>query len=218
MDNKKYMEYFRKRTLAGDYVILDNGIAEGLTYGSTRLFTLADKVGAQEIVIPDIMGNALGTIDEYKKFRPSLTKKYNYMAVLQGTTANEVRECLRAIDTFCPWVTAIGIPRILNKIHHNFRALFTEWLDKEGYGNIYEFHYLGASSKNDEVWDLGDLDFARGIDTSKPIYMGLLGLDIDKDEDPGRPDDYFRMTTHPDLVMQNALLYREWALKDVDHQ
>lgn len=214
LDSKKYSVFYREMQLRGDYVILDNGAAEGTLYGPRYLHTLAKKIQAHEIVVPDTLGDTQATIGQYLGFTPYAQPEYKYMAVIQGQNFSEVQRCLALIDTnpSLMYITTIGIPRILNKIKPNFRVMLTEWLINEHFHDRFEFHYLGATPEwSTEVGILAEYPLGRGLDTSKPIYMGLLGLDINFDKDPGRPENYFHVTHDAPKIEHNVASFLTWA-------
>ncbi len=149
------------------------------------------------------------------------------MAVLQGTTQQEVLACLNFFDNApdMMYITCIGIPRVLNEIKRAFRVQFTEWLIAEQFHNKFQFHFLGASPWTREVKALAatvegletpDWDSAgfRGIDTSMPIQMGLAGKDINTEAyEPHEGKTGFFEATHDRYpqVMRNIDYYLRWA-------
>lgn len=226
LHNTKYLDFYRERRADGNYIILDNGAAEGVDYGQVHLHTLAKEVEANEIVIPDVLEDTVGTISRAKAFVPYAEPDFKYMAVLQGTTQQEVLKCLSFFD-HAPdqmHITCIGIPRVLNKVRKAFRLHLTEFLISQEFHRKFQFHFLGMSNWIREpaalsatvegceasTWDESGF---RGIDTSLPIYMGLKGYDIGKAEYIERPVDYFDMTfDRYEQVMININQYLGWAV------
>lgn len=214
----KYLDFYRTRSDQGDFVILDNGAAEGFIYGAKHLFTLAEEVGASEIVIPDVIGEANDTLAQAQMFARYAQSEYQYMFVLQGNTTEEVMFCLRALDNgnMFSYITTIGIPRHLYSLGKYFRVSLTEYMIKEHFNDKFEIHFLGANEWIGEVFNLSEmvigLDGFRGIDTSLPIYMGLENLSIRCDDYIERPTDYFtRSDDNPDMIKSNIKTYLSWA-------
>ncbi len=216
-----------QRRRDGDFLILDNGAAEGAEFGPPHLHTLAAEVEANEIVVPDALRDKTETIARAKHFVPYMQPDYKYMAVLQGTTQQEVLSCLNFFDNAPDMmgITCIGIPRVLNEIKRAFRLQFTEWLIAEQFHNKFQLHFLGASSWTREVQALAatvegleveNMDSVgfRGIDTSMPIQMGLIGKNItDEAYEPHEGKTGFFEATRDrySQVMRNIDYYLRWA-------
>lgn len=216
--SKKYLSFYQTRSEFDDFIILDNGAAEGFVYGHKHLFTLAEEVGASEIVVPDVMGDANETLALAQHFARFARPEYQYMFVLQGKTPEEVMFCLRALDNgnMFMYVTTIGIPRHLSKINKYFRQTLTDFMIKEHFNDKFEIHFLGANEWMGEVFSLADivkgLDGFRGIDTSLPIYMGLENLNINIDDYIERPTNFFtRSDNNVGMIETNIETYLTWA-------
>lgn len=225
LGSKKYSDFYRERRRNGNFVILDNGAAEGVEFGPRHLHTLAREVEANEIVVPDTLGDLLETISKAKAFVPFVEPDFKYMAVLQGSTLQEVISCLHFYDQApdMVYLTCIGIPRHLTSLNPRFRVNLTEFLIAEQFHLKYQFHYLGASSWLREIsalqsivsehlvknWDSSGF---RGIDTSAPINMGLMGKWIHNDPHEHRIPNFFDITyDRYDQVMININQYLNWA-------
>ena len=213
----KYLDFYQTRSDEADFIILDNGAAEGFVYGAKHLFTLAEEVGASEIVIPDIMGDANDTLAQAQSFARYAKPDYQYMFVLQGKTAEEVMFCLRALDNgnIFSYITTIGIPRHLYSINRYFRQTLAEFMLHENFNLKFDIHFLGANAWMGEVFRLAEIvqdeiGF-RGIDTSLPIYMGLEGRDLMFDY-IDRPVDFFtRSDDNEYQIKENIETYLKWA-------
>jgi hypothetical protein len=219
--NQKYLNFYQTRSDKGDFIILDNGAAEGALYGHKHLFTMAEQIGASEVVIPDTLGDANETLAQAQYFARFARPEYEYMFVLQGKTMEEVLFCLRALDNgnMFSYVTAIGIPRHLTSIDKNFRINLAEFLVEEAFNTRYNFHFLGASTWAREIVMLGEIaqkhEGFRGLDTSYPIYMGLEDQDIKTAEYLSRPVNYFeRSDDNSMMIRENIYTYLQWALYD----
>ncbi len=218
--NQKYLDFYRTRR--DDFVILDNGAAEGYEFGAKHLLTLAAEAEVDEVVIPDTMGDANDTLAKAQYFARYAQPEYQYMFVLQGTTVEEVMFCLNNLDngTMFSYVTTIGIPRHFHQIDKNFRFNLTEHLIKEAFNDKFYIHFLGASSWMREAVVLAEavqyVENFRGIDTSMPIYMGLEGFHIN-DQFPWipRPDNFFdRTDDNEKLIRGNIEVYLDWTLHE----
>jgi len=216
--HQKYRDFYRTRSEEGDFVILDNGAAEGLEYGAKHLLTLASDLAISEIVIPDTIGDANETLAQAQYFARYAHPAFKYMFVLQGSTEEEVMFCLKALDNgnMFTYITTIGIPRHFYSIDEGFRVTLTELLIRENFNHKFDIHFLGANAWSKEVKELSyttkEHEGFRGIDTSLPIYMGLEELDILIDSYIKRPSDFFtRSDDNPAVINDNIDTYLNWA-------
>ena len=156
--SQKYLDFFQKRS-DDEFIILDNGAAEGLEYGAKHLLTLADQVGATEVVIPDTIKDANDTLAKAQYFARYAKPEHQYMFVLQGSTTEEVRFCLAALDNgnMFSYVTTIGIPRHFSDISETFRYELLLYMIEEHFQDKFYIHFLGASPWKREVVALADV-------------------------------------------------------------
>ena len=211
---KRYRDFYHERSREGDYIILDNGAAEGLEFGHKHLYYVAEQMGVHEIVAPDVLGDANETIARGLAFTRYTRTGYRYMMVAQGQNA---AECMNTVDFIMTdskfaYVTTIGIPRLINKDDRHARFKVAKFIEAKGYDAAMEFHFLGATRDLDEVGYLQETGIPRGIDTSAPIYMGLKGRDIrQNDLYIPRPNNFFDISTDTPTVEQNIETYLTWA-------
>jgi hypothetical protein len=213
---KRYRHFYHSRR-NDDYVILDNGAAEGVEFSPKQLHVIADELGAHEIVVPDTLAEAEDTMAKALAFSRYAQDGYRYMAVLQGRDTQEILKCLR-FYTESPqlqYITSIGIPRLLNNFHRQTRVMMAEFIQERHMDFAVEFHALGASPWIKEVLLLSEFPCMRGIDTSLPVYMGLAGVSL-KEDYMIRPEGFFDIHDG-DLaqVKENIRVYLEWANYDV---
>lgn len=98
------------------YKILDNGCYELGAGGQIKdVFTMADRIAADEIILPDVMGDMHATIDattdalEYI-YKTGQQVDYCYMAVCQGSDWDEYMACAKMFAGFAT-VDVVGIPK-----------------------------------------------------------------------------------------------------------
>ena len=189
--NPTYFDFYTDlATQPEQLIILDNGIAEDVDTHPQDLINLAIRVKADEVVIPDMLGDCNATIDRMRKFESYAMEnpQFRYIGVVQGQSVSEWLKCLNAMQ-YSPWVHTIALPRIMNKEIKTQRFLFADslykhdWIDKP-------IHCLGASSWIREIVALSELPI-RSLDTSLPFVMGLALRDIVTDEYVPRQEDYF---------------------------
>lgn len=184
LSNPSYRSWWTahgSRSQNGAHVLLDNGAAEnGVPIDIEDLLRLANMIGATEIVLPDTLGQ--GEITKSQSFaalkwvhrnthesQPTIST----MAVPQGSTPTEWRECLRAM---LEWpVRSIGISKFLTGgvFEDRLEALLSvpELLESDK-----EIHLLGASSLSEIVKiDEALPNRIRGVDSAISTIYTIAG-------------------------------------------
>lgn len=179
---EKYPVYVEAARSAGGYKILDNSLIElGGAANIQRVLDAAGKIGADEIILPDIFQNGPATIEavtdalKYIKEIYGDTCSYKLMAVAQGATEAEWLQCYETLINM-PMVDVIGIPKVLAKLHPKGRAYFVnkycKLLDKP-------HHLLGVWYSITEFRNYKYLDCIRSCDTVLISFMAKYGMDIE---------------------------------------
>jgi hypothetical protein len=203
------------------FKILDNGAAEGSTVGHEELVEAGVSIGVDEIVVPDVLRDCNATLDSTREFETVSagwvhgSGRPRFMGVVQGTSISEYTKCLRGFAHMFPWITTIGIPRhSLDSCGPMFRRMFAEFIGNE-FGNRYEIHCLGANvSHAKEPLFLSHCPIIRGMDTSLPVSMGLMNLDITYNSAVNRVENFFERTADRvqlDWINHNVDKYLEWC-------
>lgn len=218
---------YRQSRNQGDYIVLDNGAAEGELVDNETLLRLAGILDADEIVAPDVMRDAAGTVAETGRFlmwykQAIETGRYSarkVMAVVQGTHLEEFKKCAHAY-AMNEIVTTIGIPRLMlgiNSLGLPARIEFANWLQYE-FGNRFEIHLLGANPKwvREVSAAADDAPHVRSIDTSLPFTYALASMTLQEARLPlMRVTDYFSRdwskSANAGLVEKNIDTYMRWA-------
>lgn len=204
---------FYKRTYG--YKILDNGEAEGLRAGPRTLLDFAATINANEIVMPDTIGDSRRTIRQARKWEKHAVDDFRYMGVVQGESPEEVQECMKFMYE-CDYVHSIGLPKHLTEVlGDNARYTLAKKLWQVSDKPI---HCLGCAPNGIiEVAKLAECSNVRGIDTSLPTFCALWGFDIRRDNVQGayRPNDYWDMDVFDKeeiaLVKRNHQTFLDWA-------
>jgi hypothetical protein len=180
MDDQDYVRFYRD---CEGYKVLDNGIVEGDQIDGYVLHHMANDVGASCIVVPDTYRDASATIKQARKFEACINPELDYMGVLQGYDLSDVIKCLYFYDS-TPWITPIGLPRILCELHKLQRVTLVEkFREMQVSGDIspaLKWHALGASPWITEVAALAEAG-CDSMDTSLPVVHGLAGVSLTHD-------------------------------------
>lgn len=165
-------DFYAGRHLRGDFVMVDNGAAEP---GEERvpfreIVRAADSIEADEIVMPDVLRDRLGTLELLKDTDTlRLVHPRQRCLVPQGDTWNEWLQCLDYMVEHIPFAT-IGIPKHLEQLEGG-RKYALKHIVQRCYHKHYHVHLLG-------VWkhpftEIGQaietLPMVRGIDTAAPV-------------------------------------------------
>lgn len=218
--NETYNRVYRE---IGGFKILDNGAAEGVEVYHVDLHDVATSCSADEIVVPDTLGDCDDTIRKVRAFeRWARPDQFQYAGVVQGRTMAEIVKCLNFYDGE-EWITSVHIPRIVNRtIHRTFRFTFLEALFGQT-GSKYQYrfdniHCLGASEWIREAAALASVPIIRGMDTSLLASMAIAQRSIGTSdaEYAQRQPNFFetpirRESTTWKLLCGNIERYLDWA-------
>lgn len=181
LQRQEYVSKYRDAQLDDNiYIILDNGIAEGTSFGLVDLLDMADYIDADEIVVPDVMGDGLATCELVKRFEEGLLAKtldkYAFMAVAQGKTWSEVFSCVEYYLSQ-DWINTIAFPRCLQSFGSDARLEVLEHWAREIQDSDKEVHLLGSTAMLDEIQIVRTQfnDYVRGVDTCMPFEVVRQG-------------------------------------------
>lgn len=201
------------------FVILDNSLIElGYPMPPKDLRRAAVIVGANCLILPDVLGNAVKTVDLGWRFYHD-TKKHAalhdipLMAVPQGKTVEEHVLCARLLRQI-PNVHYWGIPRNVANVFES-RAL--EPLERElGYGKhfngVTNVHMLGMSRNFQDDIACARLPGVMGIDSANPCVLGQADFKIESHDTiiPHRDrGDFWEHTTLRQATLVNINTVRE---------
>jgi hypothetical protein len=185
-----------------EYTIVDNGVFEGYDPDPDTVYYYARAFGAQEMILPDVMGDRKRTVKQTRnwlKNAPSATD-INFVPVIQGSDLTDALECFELFRRVWPFMT-YAIPKVLGSVT---RLAVARVILSQG----FDVHYLGWS--ND--WSLSEIRVAReagvrSMDTSAPFVAAHFGLDVESDSvNIPRPKNYFDLPVEAfdfDLAMRN---------------
>lgn len=224
LSNRRYLNAYRRARRDGNYLILDNGVAEGVNTTPEALHVEAHRMMVNEIVVPDTMQDAEATLQQARNFTLHgwvQANTYNYMGVVQGTSYAECWDCIYGFNAL-PYITTLGIPRhLLTTIGEDARINLVNYIRKQHSHSRFQIHLLGMNpAYTNELISFGRAYKAlnvRGIDTSAPFYYALAGqlLGYYRGEVAiTRPDNYFdreigtaELFTYPNIAIMKDWVY-----------
>jgi len=184
------------------YYILDNGAAEGYSCSADDLMRAAVASHADEIVIPDMIKDAEGSIRALEGFMHYLNRSaynptaFKFMAVAQGKRLDEIWSYTKWLITeWGPSLTSIGLPRhLLGTLANPYaRISLAKALQNEYGSDLPALHFLGANP----LWctELEEaaqqVPWVRGYDTSMPFVYGWQREFLEDTKQISRPKNYF---------------------------
>jgi len=214
-----YIRTYVEARKRGDYVILDNGCAEGQLVEGKTLLDFAKIIKAHEIVAPDIMGNAAQTLEATNMFLDENPEAadYNIMAVLQGETPNEIQFLL---DQFAKRdeIVTIGVPKVhVQKADTPIRRDIVTMIHRH-YPGRFQIHLLGLSNQfADEMLAIKfDPGTVRSMDSAQPYKITERGWYMSATFAASvRRTGYFTYKKEVDLKLLSANIatFKEWAAR-----
>ena len=186
----QYRTFFQKSRLDKRFIIMDNGLFEGVVHTTEDLLEKINLVRPNIFIVPDAWNDANTTLVNAKSwminFKENLPEGVNLMAVCQGKDIGEL------ITTYQTLVD-IGYTHIA--FNHSSIAYQNEYtgmdhLKASMYGRMEfirrlvqsgairktHYHHLLGCSLPQEFMSYGDWLFIKSVDTSNPILVGAEGI------------------------------------------
>jgi len=185
--DSKYCEFYRKRSKAGDFIILDNSAVEN----KARSKPLKDVVLAavlikpSVVILPDFLFDSDRTLDELEnalrspqlQFMRRVIPDVKLCAVVQGVDENDWLECFSILNDGKNGIDVLGVPMLTT---HLFGSRY-EALRRVSKRIKKQVHLLGFwhGVPLEEIRRELQFDFVMGVDTSKPVRLAIGGKGLD---------------------------------------
>ena len=226
LDDPVYHDHYKEQRRRGAWILLDNSAHEdGVGADSEKLIYQALDIGAQEVVVPDVLDDADATLETSIAALESWNKmtrlkeeisNFQLMYVPQGENYERLVYCLDNLVKSHVYNARqqhlrLGFSLGISKDYEKFEGGLMRFLDEEiaplhrafaKNGVEVQVHMLGWGRK---LWELSKIarkhTFLRSTDSAKPFVYGLAGIMLDPSkkppEYPGRPADYFACEMAP---------------------
>jgi hypothetical protein len=186
---EQYRLYFQKAKLDKRFIIMDNGLFEGIEHTTEDLLSKINLIRPNIFIVPDAWNNSTTTLVNAKSwmmnYKPSLPEEVELMAVCQGKTIDELMMTYQILLDLGYKHIAFNHSSIAYQgelKEHSLRASMfgrmefirrlvqTNMIDKSAY------HHLLGCSLPQEYMAYGDWNFIKSGDTSNPILVGAEGV------------------------------------------
>jgi hypothetical protein len=219
LSNPAYLETYRHARNRGDYIVMDNGAAEGQPAPDEAIVQHLSTFSAEEVVLPDVLGNAQATRDAVRSFVAqyySFVRRHKCMAVVQGQDLVQVLDLIAYYNTV-GHINTLGLPRRLAvTMQRAGIRIDLANLIKSMYPGRFEIHFLGAiPSWICEIKYVAKYaPHVRSLDTSAPFTYAMAGKEV---SNPSvklvRPKGYLTEQASADesLLIQNIETLISWG-------
>lgn len=183
MKSQEYKDFFKAQAEKGMFVLMDNGVVETdepLTI--EEIMNIAEEINVTEAIIPDAIRDKELTLERGRialKYLEDtgLIDEFQFLAVPQGSTKEEWKECLLEMLNWS--VTTIGISRFVNKYYDSrLEALMDV---PELINSDKEIHLLGCAGDPIEMFEI-EKEFPgriRGVDSGIAAIYAQEGIRMD---------------------------------------
>jgi len=179
LEDTQYAEFYKERSRRGDFIMMDNGAAEGSLLTSKQLYDAMQMLHVDEVVLPDVLRDAEATIEKTMDRDVLEIIPARMRAVVpQGETFEEWTGCANFFVSNMEFAT-MCIPKHTEQFGDG-RVNILTFIQQMGWHNSYNIHLLGVwGEPRIEVPALKAIaPWVRGIDTAAPFAYAQKGRSI----------------------------------------
>lgn len=190
LQDDSYCTFYLEQADRGAHLVLDNGVFDlGQSLEPHDLLAAARRVRAAEIVLPDVLHDGRATVvasDRAARILHGRNDSIRLCAVIQGMSDDDWLTCYEHFVN-SSYVGSIALPS--PKLTPNQRCLYADrvraatYLHNEGLISsrlIYRLLGLGDSGHH-ELQQQRQLPWIQSVDSSAPVVLGALGIEILRD-------------------------------------
>ena len=211
--SEKYADYYREMSNKGEFVLMDNGAAEGEQLSIDEIIECAWKVQPKEIVLLDSIHSRIETVAKSKysktKLEEALPPATHFMGVPHGETWPDVVRCAEQLIEDVG-VHSIGISKFLSERYGPMARL--QLLEDQPMLARREVHLLGCHHDPREIGYIQKYHNIRGTDSAIAWVYTKAGIDMSRSA--SRPKihvDFYDHQVCPDLLQRNIDTWKEWC-------
>jgi hypothetical protein len=187
--HQDYRQYFLDSRERDRFIIMDNGLFEGVTHTIQDLLEKIDLIKPDIFIVPDEWNDSTITVKNAKHWlQYKMPMRTKLMVVLQGKTVNDIhllyKQCIDLGYTHFAFNHSSIVYQELAGSENTLanqsvgRVLLIQYLLSQNV--IKEHHYihlLGASTPQEFTFYRDALPtLVNSVDTSNPIICGALGI------------------------------------------
>jgi hypothetical protein len=188
-----YYQFFRDSLAQGRHVLLDNSIFElGTAFDSDRYAHWIDELKPTEYIIPDVLEDALGTMDNALDWKENYwgntPKNSKCIGVVQGKSYEDLVQCYDYLDN------VINVDKIAISFDYSYYLEVcphpNKWMGytlgrvqtlirllNDGVINTEKPHHLlGCALPIEFMFYRQGFEWLESLDTSNPVVHALLGF------------------------------------------
>jgi hypothetical protein len=185
----EYRSFFEYSRLQRRFIIMDNGLFEGVEHTTEDLLEKINLVRPNIFIVPDAWNDSTTTIRNAKSwminYKHILPEEVNLMAVCQGSDMGELITTYQTlVDLGYTHIafnhSSIAYQKEYEGLDHLKAAMygrmeFIRRLVASGTIRKSHYHHLLGCSLPQEFMSYKDWAFVRSVDTSNPILVGAEG-------------------------------------------
>ena len=182
----QYRTFFQKSRLDKRFIIMDNGLFEGVTHTTEDLLEKINLVRPDIFIVPDAWNDANTTLVNAKSwminYKQYIPEGINLMAVCQGQDMTELTTTYQTlVDLGYTHIafnhSSIAYQKDYDGMDHLKAAMYgrMEFIRKlvaSGTIRKSNYHHLLGCSLPQEFMSYKDWTFIKSVDTSNPILVG----------------------------------------------
>jgi hypothetical protein len=185
----QYRIFFQKSRLDKRFIIMDNGLFEGVEHTTEDLLDKINLVRPNVFVVPDAWNDANATLVNAKSwiinYKKGLPEGVNLMAVCQGKDMTELITTYQTLvdlgythiafnhSSIAYQQECSGMDSLKAAMYG--RMEFIRRLVQSGTIRKTHYHHLLGCSLPQEFMSYSDWPFIKSVDTSNPILVGAEG-------------------------------------------
>ena len=184
-----YRQYFLDSRERGRFIIMDNGLFEGVTHTVQDLKEKINLIQPDIFIVPDEWNDAIITSKNAKYWKQfQLPENTKLMVVLQGETVGEMHllynRCVDLGYTHFAFNHSSVVYQTLSKSENKLanqsvgRVMLIEHFREQGLIKDHHYiHLLGCSTPQEFIYyKVNQPKLINSVDTSNPIICGALGI------------------------------------------
>jgi len=188
---EQYKLFFQKAKKDKRFIIMDNGLFEGVTHTTEDLLSKIKLIKPDIFIVPDAWNDSVVTLRNAKhwmiNYKQGLPENVNLMAVCQGQDMGELISTYQTLIDLGYTHIAFNhssiayekeydsnMPKLKKQMYG--RMEFIRRLVKKGTIHKNYYHHLLGCSLPQEFMSYNDWKFIRSCDTSNPILVGAEGV------------------------------------------